>query len=63
MGELTYAQEDALARLKKKHREAPGVLVHGKDELDRLEVMLPGTESARRRRRFITPTGIVERAT
>lgn len=59
--ELTDAQDDALKRLRKKHREAPGVLTDGFDGLGRLCVMLPGEESPRRRRRYITPSGIVER--
>lgn len=59
----TDAQQDALARLRKKNREAPGVLISHFDPLGRMVVMLPGDEPPRRRRRFITKSGIVERGT
>jgi hypothetical protein len=56
----TEAQEDALARLRKRHKDAPGVLVSHFDPLGRMVVMLPGEESITRRRRFITRSGVVE---
>jgi hypothetical protein len=56
--EMTYAQQDALARLGKKYprwdrrHDLRNGLVH---------VLLPGDEPIARRRRVITKTGLVER--
>lgn len=57
-GELTDAQEDAIRRLEKK---LGPVQRSNFDQQGRFIVYLPGTESPRRRRRFITPSGVVER--
>lgn len=57
--EPTDAQENALARLKKRHGH--GIQVDGYDAQHRVVVVLPGDEPLRRRRRFITQSGIVER--
>ena len=56
--EPTDAQEDALARLRKRHGS---VELEGFDLIGRLLVLLPGAEPERRRRRAISKTGVVER--
>ena len=59
MALLTDAQHDALKRLQRKHgrvETAPGLAQDG-----RWKVVLPGAEPIRRRIRYITRTGIVER--
>lgn len=59
--DLTYAQQDALVRLGKKH---PGWdRAHRLDAEGRVHLTLPGDEPEPRRRRIITPTGLVQRVT
>lgn len=59
--DLTYAQQDALKRLGKRHRDWDRK--HWRDEKGRLAIVLPGDEPVERRRRVITETGLVERVT
>ena len=54
----TDAQADAIKRLTKRHGE---LSISHFDSLGRLVVYLPGDEEPRRRRRFITRSGVVER--
>lgn len=60
--DLTYAQQDALARLGKRHRDWDR-----KHRLDRetglVHLTLPGDEPEPRRRRTITKTGLIQRVT
>jgi len=59
----TDAQDDAIKRLRKQHRREGEVTISHFDGIGRLVVYLPGDEPPRRRRRFITQSGVVERGT